>query len=66
MIVGSMGWGSNLGFIPNFSVVLMSMQFLLAPLSTSAFSSTIPQRVTKSKDNQISFATKFIDTISGG
>ena len=60
------GWGSSLGLIPNFWAVLMSIQFLLALLSTSPFSLTIPRHVTKSKDNQISLATKFMYTVSGG
>jgi hypothetical protein len=42
------------------------MQFLLAPLSMSAFSSTIPQCVTNLKGNQISLATKFMYTVCGG
>ena len=54
------GSGSSLGLIPNFSAVLMLMQFLLAPLSIRAFSSTIPRCVTKLKGSQISLATKLI------
>jgi hypothetical protein len=42
------GSGSSLGLIPSFCAVLMSIQFSLAPQSTSAFSVTILRRVTKS------------------
>jgi hypothetical protein len=66
MFLGPIGWGNSLGLIPNFCAILISMQFSLAPLSTSPFSSTIPHHVMKLNDNQISLATKFMYTVSGG
>jgi hypothetical protein len=60
------GSGNNLGLIPSFCVILMSMQFSLAPQSTNAFSATIPHCVTKSSGIQISLATKLMYTILGG
>jgi hypothetical protein len=63
MLIGS---GNSLGFTPSFCAILMSIQFLLAPQSTSAFSATIPRRVTKSSGIQISLATKLMYTVSGG
>jgi hypothetical protein len=42
------------------------MQFSLAPLSISAFSSTIPRCVTNSKGIQISLAMKFMYIVHGG
>jgi hypothetical protein len=61
-----MGWSKSRGLIPSLCAVLMSMQFLLAPLSISAFSSTIPQCVTNLKGIQISLAMKFMYTVCGG
>ena len=60
------GYSRSLGLMPNLWAIQISIQFLLAPLSTSAFSSTIPCRVTNSKDNQISLAMKFMYRVSGG
>ena len=66
MFLIPIGSGNNRGLIPSFCAVLMSMQFSLAPQSISAFSVTIPRRVTKSSGIQISLATKLMYTISGG
>jgi hypothetical protein len=60
------GHSRSLGLIPSLWAVRISIQFLLAPLSMSAFSLTIPQCVTNSNDNQISLATKFMYTVCGG
>jgi hypothetical protein len=56
----------SLGLIPNLWAVQMSIQFLLALLLMSAFSSTILWHVTNSKGNQISLVTKFMYTVCGG
>jgi hypothetical protein len=60
------GHGRSLGLIPSLWAVQISIQFLLALLSISAFSLTIPQCVTNSNDNQISLAMKFMYTVCGG